>query len=165
MHGSPEASRITCGGRLSPKIGKQGFTLIEMLIVVIVAGILVSVAVPSYMDYVKRGRRADAKSVLSEVSNWLERNYSTNGCYNKTTPSDCAAQTGSSVTLPYSQAPKVGTANYTVSATYANSGQSYSLSAAPTAGHADAECGTLSVSQAGVQSISGTGTVSACWQK
>lgn len=46
---------------------KNGFTLIELLIVVIVIGILVTIALPQYFKVVERGRRAEALSVLSDI--------------------------------------------------------------------------------------------------
>lgn len=142
-----------------------GVTLIELLVVVAVVGILAAIAYPSYTEYVNQGRRADAKSVMSELSSWLERNYSTNGCYNKSTPGNCTAQSGTTVSLPITQSPKSGTAFYAISVTFAGSGQSYTLSAAPTGGYSDATCGTLSITQAGVKTESGTGTVADCWDR
>jgi type IV pilus assembly protein PilE len=47
---------------------RAGFTLIELMIVVVVIGILAAVAYPSYQDYVKRGKRSDAQQFMSEIS-------------------------------------------------------------------------------------------------
>lgn len=52
---------------------QKGFTLIEMMIVVAIVGIMASVAIPSYLDYVVRTNRADAKDMLTEVVYQLER--------------------------------------------------------------------------------------------
>ena len=53
----------------------RGFTLIEMMVVVAIIAILAAVAYPSYRDSVARGRRSDAKAVLTEAAQWVEREY------------------------------------------------------------------------------------------
>jgi type IV pilus assembly protein PilE len=47
--------------------GKEGVTLIEVMIVVVVVGILAAVAIPAYNDYVTRSRRSDAFTALETV--------------------------------------------------------------------------------------------------
>ncbi len=61
------------GPKLSP-----GFTLIELMIAVIVVGILAAVAMPSYLDFVQRGRRADAYDAVTRVQQEQERFRSQN---------------------------------------------------------------------------------------
>jgi prepilin-type N-terminal cleavage/methylation domain-containing protein len=46
---------------------KKGFTLLELLIVVIIIGILAGLGIPQYMKAVERGRTAEAKAVLSQI--------------------------------------------------------------------------------------------------
>ena len=48
--------------------GSKGFTLIELMIVVVVIGILAAVAWPSYQEYLKRSRRSDAQSLMLSIS-------------------------------------------------------------------------------------------------
>ena len=43
---------------------QQGFTLIELMVVVAIVGILAAVAYPSYQDYVTRGQIAEGTSTL-----------------------------------------------------------------------------------------------------
>lgn len=60
-----------------------GFTLIELMIVVIVIGILAAIAIPSYQQYVLRSHRAVAKADLAEYAQRAERYHSSN---NRATP-------------------------------------------------------------------------------
>jgi len=55
----------------------RGMTLIELMIVVVIASILVSLAVPSYLAYVRRGRRVEAKTAVLDLAGREERYFST----------------------------------------------------------------------------------------
>jgi type IV pilus assembly protein PilE len=63
------------------KSKKRGFTLIELMIVVAVVGIIAAIAYPSYMDSVRKARRTDAKSALTEAAQKLEILYARNASY------------------------------------------------------------------------------------
>ncbi|MEW5943887.1 MAG: type IV pilin protein [Pseudomonadota bacterium] len=89
----------------------RGFTLIELMIVVVIVGILASVALPAYNDYVTRGRIPDATSNLAAKRVQLEQFFQDNrtyvgatACNNDTTSSQyfnfsCTAQTATTYTL------------------------------------------------------------------
>ncbi|HXF46726.1 MAG TPA: type IV pilin protein [Burkholderiaceae bacterium] len=155
----------------------RGFTLTELMIAVVVLSILAAIAIPNYTAYVNRSKRAAAKAVLLDVANQLERNFTTNGCYNKTTVAVCQSQAaGSNFALPTTLAPSEGRASYVITVAFGGAaGQQYTLTATPcgTAGtcpagsdnFTDAECGALTLTQAGARGITGTGTVANCWQR
>lgn len=149
---------------------QAGVTLIELLIAVIIVGILAAVAVPSYQDYVRQANRSEAKGILLETAQFMERNYTSNNCYQRTdgacgtarTNTNCLAAVAGEVALPFCQAPKTGTAKYNISFN-AISAQSYTLQAAPTGSMTGDTCGTLTLSNTGVQGAGGT--VADCWQR
>lgn len=59
----------------------MGFTLIEMMIVVALIAILAAIAYPSFIDSVRKGRRADAQQGLMQAAHKLENYYARNAGY------------------------------------------------------------------------------------
>ncbi|WP_156504400.1 type IV pilin protein, partial [Oleiphilus sp. HI0066] len=60
---------------------QQGFSLIELMIVVAIIGILAAIAYPSYQENVASTHRANAQSELMGLSSALERWYTQNNHY------------------------------------------------------------------------------------
>lgn len=58
-----------------------GFTLIEMMTVVVIIGILIAIAIPNYQDYLLRSKLVDAGSTLSQIRVALEQYYQDNRSY------------------------------------------------------------------------------------
>ena len=56
--------------------GAHGFTLIEMMIVVVIMSIIAAIAYSSYQDKVRNTRRTDATAAINEIANRLEKFYS-----------------------------------------------------------------------------------------
>jgi len=60
---------------------QNGFSLVELLIVVAIVAILASIAYPSYQNHVTRTRYADAKVMLLEIMNQQRKYFTNNNAY------------------------------------------------------------------------------------
>jgi type IV pilus assembly protein PilE len=146
----------------TPAAAVPGFTLIELMIVVAIIAILAALAYPSYQDSVSRSKRSDAKAVLLETSQWLERQATVSSAYNKKGD----GSTINNAALPIKEAPKDGAAkSYDVSFASGPSASAYIVQAVPKNGMAADKCGTFTFTNAGVRGVSGTATVSECWDR
>jgi type IV pilus assembly protein PilE len=66
------------------KLGKNreaGFTIIELMIVVVIISVLGAVALPAYQDYILRSRLAEAYANLGDLATKLEQFYQDNRTY------------------------------------------------------------------------------------
>ncbi|BAK76115.1 putative type IV pilus biogenesis protein PilE [Pseudogulbenkiania sp. NH8B] len=104
-----------------------GFTLIELLIAIVVVAILMSLAVPAYQDYVRRGRINAALAQLSQTRVSLEQYYADNRSY-AASGTTCGA-TPSTVDYFTLACTASGSTGYTLGATgtTAMAGYTYSL--------------------------------------
>ena len=57
----------------------NGFTLVEILIVVVIVGILAAIAIPTYYSYVKKGYATEAKTQLKSIVQAADMYYSERG--------------------------------------------------------------------------------------
>jgi type IV pilus assembly protein PilE len=128
------------------KAREKGFTLIELMIVVAIVGILASVAIPSYQEYVKRGRAADATSTLADMRIRMEQYFQDNRTY---IGGPCAAPNGAdTVHFTFSCSVAATATNYTLKAQGLAAGgmaaYSYTITADNTKGSAfNASCWAL----------------------
>ena len=67
--------------RESRRLLSAGFTLIEVMMVIAIVSMLVSIALPSYIEHVARARRADARTQLLQVAQFMQRFYAANDNY------------------------------------------------------------------------------------
>lgn len=81
MSGQGTARTAGLRRRGAPVESQRGFTLIELMIVVVVVAILAAIAFPSYREYVLRSNRAVAKSMLTQVADRQEQFYVSNKRY------------------------------------------------------------------------------------
>ncbi len=62
-------------------MGKKGFTLIELMIVITIIGILAMIAIPGYIGQQKRAARTEAYTNLQNLRLLEEQYFADNGCY------------------------------------------------------------------------------------
>ena len=134
----------------------QGFTLIELMITVAIVGVLASLAYPSYAQYIVRSNRSSAVSFVMNLASKQEQ-------YNL----DARQYTNQLSLLGAASIPTEVSNNYNVTVTADNTvaPPTYSITATPTGTQLarDTLCGTLSINQTGLKTISGTSAVNKCW--
>jgi len=131
----------------------RGFTLIELMIVLAVLAIVVAVGYPSYMEHVKKSRRAEGMGQLLELADRMERAYSDQGFYPpKGTVSEVYVATTDG-------------GFYTLSIVTANN-VSFTVSAAPTSlGRQNTDkCKTFTLTSLGQKSVTDSSMYDQCWK-
>jgi type IV pilus assembly protein PilE len=141
---------------------KKGFTLIELMIVVIIIGVLAAIAYPSYVENTRAATRSTAQADLMQLASFMERNFSEANRYDQ----DASGSAINTAALPFNQTPRTGTSryNYTIafsSTSPCTTATCFTLTATPVNGQATDSCGNLTYNQAGIKTASGTGT---CWR-
>jgi type IV pilus assembly protein PilE len=125
-----------------------GFTLMELLIVMLVLGILAAIAIPNYSEYVLRSHRSAAQAFIADVASRQVQFYLNRRTY-ATTVADL------SMVAPADLTPR-----YTIAiAAVAGPPATFTVTATPTGAQATDRCGAMTIDQTGARGAATT----RCW--
>lgn len=130
----------------------NGFTLIELMIVVAIIGIISSIAFPAYQDYVARGKITEATSGLSDLRIKLEQYYQDNRTY--------AGYVDASCNLTSNGNPAINSDNFTFAC--ASNADTYTITATGS-GTAGMSGYSYDINQSNVKNSTVPGGSGACW--
>lgn len=140
----------------SSSVLNKGFTLIEMVIVVVLIGILVSIAYPSYQEYIIRSNRTEGMAILNDAAARQERYFAQNNLY----------ITAQSDITKLGVATTSSTGKYSLALSKVNDDGGYTLTATPQGSQTrDTKCGSLVLNALGTKSATAEGaSVDTCWR-
>jgi len=135
---------------------KKGFTLIELMIILVIVAILVALAIPSFQDTLRKSRRSDAMNAIMDLQLAQERwrvNHTTYGTL---------AQLGLSNPMPSPD----GHYNLTVTP-FVPTGTQYAITATALSPQNKDSCGnfTLTYNAGVITKTTSKGVASQCWRK
>lgn len=133
------------------KTANAGFTLIELMIVVVIIGIISMIALPSFQSSMTKGKRSDAKSTLMDASSKMEQFYLDNKTYTTTMTNLGFGSPADSPEGYYVISAQAATAGCPIASCYVL------VATAQGAQANDTDCPTLTYSSLGVKSPA------ACW--
>ncbi|MET0332621.1 MAG: type IV pilin protein [Dyella sp.] len=143
----------------------NGFTLIELMVVVAIVAILAAIAIPSYSRYVYRARRVDGQQLLLKIATAQERYYALNNKYAVLSAAGFSSDTVTSEKGYYTA--QIATASLT--STTVNSitvaAQGYTATATPIGAQAADQCTGLSIDNTGAKTFTSNTPVTngTCW--
>lgn len=141
------------------KLKMRGVTLMELMVVIVILGILASVAVPSYRRYLLRSQRTEAMRTLMRIQTAQEKFMLQYNAYTDNltdAPPDGLGFTGTT-----------DTGKYALSLTSENDGVFVATATAREGQRDDKECATLTINQAGTRGATnkeGKPNTAACWR-
>ena len=146
---------------------QHGVTLIELVVVMLIAGILTAIAIPSYRNYVMRSQRSDAKDAVLALATQQEKHYLQCNAYADVidAATDCVASE-----LQGTDASKNGWYDLATDADDVDPTRGFTATATAVNGEnqwQDTECRSFTVNQAGVRSAldsGGADNTAECWR-
>jgi len=123
-----------------------GFSLLELMVVVVIVGILAGVAYPSFQQYARETKRADAHAALLRIASLQEKFFSNRNLY-----------TTNTTFLGYAAHPAASNDGFWAISVTAVGPAAYTLSAAPAGSHTDPACTAITLTSAGARNPP------ACW--
>lgn len=118
---------------------QQGFTLVEMMIVVAIIGVLAAIAYPSYQRYVIKTKRTDMMTEMQNIASQIESRKLAQGSYTN-------AGTGLNGSFP-----RGGTALYTITLAPTPLTDRWTITATPVSSSQMANDGTLTLNAQGIK--------------
>jgi type IV pilus assembly protein PilE len=137
----------------------RGVTLLEILVVLLVVGVISTLALPAYRQHMVRVNRTEATLTLHEIASAEERFYLRHGRYSTDITGTPPAGLG---VLAVDGRPR-----YSYSVAVAEDGQTFIVTATPTRGggqDSDGECLSFSLDHQGRRAVSGSRETSFCWR-
>jgi len=149
--------------RFSSGAGQRGFTLIEVLIVVVLITVLLAIALPSYQETMNKGRRSDAKAALKDAVNRQEQYMLDHSRYAYSTELGELGYVGDPVE---SEEGYYTIARVATDECAANADLCFVMRATPKAGEPqekDGKCTTFTIEHTGSRSATGSNS-DECWR-
>jgi type IV pilus assembly protein PilE len=137
---------------------QQGFTLIELMVVVAIIGIIASIAYPSYKESVAKSRRADGQRALMEADQFMRRYFSARDSFLDT--EDKAPTLPTALT----KSPREGDSAYTIAFDGTPTQSTYKLKLTRTGPMASDRCGDLTVDQTGKKGVASGVKIEDCFK-
>jgi type IV pilus assembly protein PilE len=126
----------------------DGYSLVELLLVLIITGLLLTIAIPTYSHHITKIKRQDGKTALLELSLRLEAFYSENNTYATAT----IGQHKNTDVLQKSESPQ----GFYQLKILQQTNATYVIQATPIQNKFnDDSCGTLQLNELGEKSVSG----------